>query len=147
MTGADFRRADFMRMVIGGAGQGKMEYAIRTFHLEESDFIDGGTCRKEELFQAAAVNHFHLLVRRLMQDGSLAYGGEGSGLRMADFAQEIFRRNPSIIIVSDEIGCGIIPLDPQERDWREADGRICTALAELSERVDRVICGIGMRLK
>ena len=32
-------------------------------------------------------------------------------------------------ITCDEIGCGIIPLDPLERQWREEVGRLCCAVA------------------
>ena len=37
--------------------------------------------------------------------------------------------------------------DAFEREYREAVGRICTAFADRADRVDRVVCGIGMRIK
>lgn len=51
------------------------------------------------------------------------------------------------MILCDEIGCGVVPLDPTEREWREVTGRICCKLAEKAERVDRIFCGLNMRLK
>ena len=51
------------------------------------------------------------------------------------------------ILVTDEIGYGIVPIDPFEREYREETGRICCLLAEKSEEVWRVCCGIGTRLK
>ena len=49
--------------------------------------------------------------------------------------------------MTDEIGYGIVPMDLFQREYREKTGRICTELAERSEEVYRIICGIGMRIK
>jgi adenosyl cobinamide kinase/adenosyl cobinamide phosphate guanylyltransferase len=51
------------------------------------------------------------------------------------------------IIISDEVGSGIVPNDPFEREYRERVGRILIKLAARAERVERVICGIGQRIK
>ena len=51
------------------------------------------------------------------------------------------------VIICDEIGCGIVPMEAFERDYRETDGRICQRIAAYSEEVHRVICGLGMRIK
>ena len=51
------------------------------------------------------------------------------------------------VVVCREVGCGVIPMDAQERNWREAVGRLCCALAAQAEAVYRVTCGLGMRLK
>ena len=59
----------------------------------------------------------------------------------------ILEKNREIIIVCDEIGCGLVPVDAFEREYREAVGRILSALAGEAERVDRVVCGIGTRIK
>lgn len=51
------------------------------------------------------------------------------------------------VVICDEIGCGVIPLDRHDRDRRDAVGRLCCALAQKAEAVYRVSCGLGMRLK
>ena len=55
--------------------------------------------------------------------------------------------NPDAFVTADEIGCGIVPMEAFERDYRETDGRICQRIAAYSEEVHRVICGLGMRIK
>ena len=50
-------------------------------------------------------------------------------------------------VICDEIGCGLVPMDAFERKYRADTGRIMTALAESAEGVDRVVCGIGARLR
>lgn len=52
-----------------------------------------------------------------------------------------------MVVVTNELGCGIVPMDPADREYRETVGRICTCLAARSEEVVRVICGVGMVLK
>ncbi len=47
----------------------------------------------------------------------------------------------------DEIGCGLVPVDAFEREYREAVGRIMTGLTKKAVRADRVICGIGYVIK
>ena len=41
----------------------------------------------------------------------------------------------------------MVPLDPFERRWREETGRALCRLAAASERVERIVCEIGVRLK
>jgi adenosyl cobinamide kinase/adenosyl cobinamide phosphate guanylyltransferase len=40
-----------------------------------------------------------------------------------------------------------VPVDRNDRAWREAAGRALCVLAQKSESVTRVICGIGVRIK
>ena len=46
-----------------------------------------------------------------------------------------------------EIGGGIVPLDPDERERRERAGRLACLLAERAETVVRVFCGIPKVIK
>lgn len=46
-----------------------------------------------------------------------------------------------------EVGSGIVPIDAQERAWREKVGRTCTLLAESADAVVRMVCGIPVKLK
>lgn len=55
--------------------------------------------------------------------------------------------NENCIIICDEIGNGIVPIEPFEREYRERVGRILVQLAKRAEGVERVICGIGQRIK
>lgn len=79
-----------------------------------------------------------LLVRRWMEDGRETE--ELTGLLMN-------RRKGLVVLISDEIGYGLVPVDAFERKYREAHGRLMTDLAAQAQRVDRVVCGIGTRLR
>ena len=51
------------------------------------------------------------------------------------------------VVIADEIGCGLVPIDPFERAWREETGRILCALAREAEAVVRVHCGFPQAIK
>ena len=59
----------------------------------------------------------------------------------------LLKRYTDIIFVCDEIGNGIVPMDVFERQYRERTGRILIELAKQAESVERVICGIGQKIK
>ena len=42
-----------------------------------------------------------------------------------------------MILVTDEIGYGIVPMDPFLREVRETTGRICTELAKDAKECDK----------
>ena len=52
-----------------------------------------------------------------------------------------------VIIISDEVGNGIVPADPFEREYRDTTGRILIEVAKRADTVVRVICGIGQIIK
>ena len=69
------------------------------------------------------------------------------GIPVRQLAGALADENPDIVIVSDEIGYGIVPVDAFDREYRETVGRICTELAVYSDKVYRVVCGIGVPVK
>lgn len=83
--------------------------------------------------QTDYVEELHALVRR-----TLTQGGD---------AQALLPALRGKVVICDEVGCGIVPLDPQERAWREAVGRLCCALAEEADLVVRVWAGLPQVLK
>ena len=107
-----------MILVTGGAYQGKEAYA------------------KKHYPGASIHNHYHLTVRE-----QLAQGMEPS----AEAAKLLNQRN--LVVICDEVGCGIVPVSAEERRFREACGRVQCLLAESAEEVVRVTCGLGMVLK
>lgn len=123
-----------MILIVGGAGQGKMQFAQERFCLKREDFANGADCSISDVLQARAIDQFHLLVRRLGEDA-------------LPFTEQICRERSDIIILLDEIGCGIIPLEKNDRIWRETVGRCGCMLAAEAETVIRVVCGIPTVIK
>ena len=113
-----------MILIVGGAGQGKLAFAMERFGFSEADAMPGGP----------VWNAFHLAVRDcLREDGYIAALTEKAA--------------QSEIVLCDEIGCGVVPIDREERRWREETGRACQKLAREARAVYRVVCGIPVCLK
>ena len=51
------------------------------------------------------------------------------------------------VVICQEVGAGLVPVDAGERARREAVGRLCIALSREADRVVRVVCGVGMVIK
>lgn len=124
-----------MEMVIGGAFQGKASYAEKMY--PEISWVNGKEISREELFSAGGVIGFHEFIKKEME----------AGISVTDLAEELIRKNPEVILVSDEVGYGVVPVDSFQRAYREAVGRVCTQLASGSRKVTRVVCGIGTVIK
>ena len=50
-------------------------------------------------------------------------------------------------VTCDEVGCGVVPLDPADEAYREAVGRLCCALAARAAAVVRVTAGLPQFIK
>jgi len=125
-----------MKLIIGGAFQGKIAYAQKYLGLNEG-VIDGDTCKYEELFTCRGINHFHQYIRRMLIDGE----------DVNNLARLLIEKNPNCIVITNELGYGVVPADAFERLFREQSGRICTELARHATSVCRVVCGIGQVIK
>lgn len=50
-------------------------------------------------------------------------------------------------VTCDEVGCGVVPLDRADEDYREAVGRLCCDLADEADVVVRVMAGVPQWIK
>lgn len=127
-----------MKLVLGGYAQGKLEYVLEKYHLPECAVWDGIWPDEAPLPGGTVViNHFHLWVRSRILEGGCP----------EEEVKILLKNAADCIIICDEIGNGIVPLEPLERDYRERVGRILIWLAREAEEVERVLCGIGQRIK
>ena len=124
-----------MRIITGGAFQGKRAFAEKLYPGVE--WTDGGRCALDEIRTCRAVYGFHEFVKRWIKQGK----------SWEELESLMLEENRDLILICDEIGCGLVPVDAFEREYRESTGRVMNALAEQAERVDRVVCGIGRRIK
>lgn len=110
-----------MILIVGGAYQGKEAWAKAQF----------GTDYKR-------INAYHQLVKEQLQAGKDP---------MEEAKRLLEEETQQLVIISDETGCGLVPMDAFERAWREASGRVNCYFAQQAQQVYRVICGIGERIK
>lgn len=106
-----------MILVLGGAFQGKKDFARDHFGDKAKYITD-----IEERFKTDKAS-------------------------LIDEINDKLLKNEQLIIIGNEIGSGIVPIDKEERSYREEYGRYLCELAKNSSEVWRVFCGIGMRIK
>ena len=125
-----------MELIIGGAYQGKENYVKSAFSLSKEDIYVCDT-ENEPDFSKKCLSHIE----------KWSYQCVKNGVEPSDaFFEHVLFPN-DLIVISDDVSCGVVPIDPIEREWREANGRLLLRLAEKSEHVIRVFCGIPVRLK
>ncbi|MFQ9918357.1 MAG: bifunctional adenosylcobinamide kinase/adenosylcobinamide-phosphate guanylyltransferase [Flavonifractor plautii] len=113
-----------MILIIGGAGQGKLDY------VPGKDRV-----RPAPRWPAPRGGPGHEPVFAGLEDWP----------ELDEAA--LLEANPDVILICDEVGCGVVPVEPAQRARREAVGRLCCRLAERAERVERIFCGLPMVLK
>jgi len=120
-----------MKLYIGGLGHGQETLA------EKENGIKPEIVNADEAYSARAIFNFEDVIKEVVRKGK-------TGI---EFAEELCKENPDAIVVCNEIGYGIHPIDREERLWREQTGRALCVIAEHAESVTRVSCGIGQRIK
>lgn len=134
-----------MKLVIGGYAQGKLGYVMQHFSIDKENVVDMADEKKlldrdiEKKDDEAPIvlYHFHIWVKNELAEGN----------HPEVKLEELIRQFPDCIIVSDEIGNGIVPMDAFDREYRDRLGRILINLAKEADEVVRVICGIGQKIK
>lgn len=107
-----------MILVIGGFAAGKKDYVMRELGFVAQDFSKDPT-------DGAAVLY------------------ELQSLGLAPDAETLALLCRKQVIICDEVGCGLVPMDAAQRQVREDTGRLCIALAAHAQTVVRVVCGVA----
>lgn len=126
-----------MIMIIGGEFQGKTDYAKSVFGFRDEEILDGEKCDIDAVFSAKCINKFHKLVERILEKND----------DPARFCERLCKENKSAVIIMNEVGCGIIPLEKSDRILRENVGKSGCIIAKNSEKVIRIFCGIPEKIK
>ena len=129
-----------MRLIIGGAYQGKRRYVADKYGIDIAEMKDCMNANTTELVNSKCIYNFHLFIK-----SKLEVGQEFS--EIVKFTKLLLENERNIIIIMDEVGSGIISMEKREREWREAVGRIGCILAENAESVERIACGCAVKIK
>ena len=126
-----------MILITGGAYQGKLEYALTEYKLTLDDVFNCTNTDNEQVFNKRIIYGAEKWILSLIQKGQ----------DPLEILEEMIPKWKDKIIICNDISCGVVPIDPLMRKWREAVGRCMTLCAKHSETVVRVFCGIGTKIK
>ena len=118
-----------MILIIGGAYQGKLDFARENLGITE--IFD---C------QGADIDFSKKCVYNLQKFTACHPDPVGYFESNREAWQD------SILILED-ISCGVVPMGAENRLWRQRNGRLAQYLSAEAERVSRIFCGLELRLK
>lgn len=130
-----------MKLIIGGVYQGKLAYAVENYLIEKKDFVNGEELDSIDWEKSKdcpkGIYNLHSYIKKALQHKE----------NPMEEIKSLLCYNHEIVLITNEIGYGIVPMEATEREYREITGRICCYLAKEAEEVVRVTCGIGRKIK
>jgi adenosyl cobinamide kinase/adenosyl cobinamide phosphate guanylyltransferase len=112
-------------LVIGGLASGKREYVKKEYGCSDADMADG------ELDGRPVVYNLQNIIFSTSDS-------------VEDLLPALLQKK---VVICNEVGSGVVPVDKAERAAREATGRLCVELAGYAEKVVRLCCGIPTVIK
>lgn len=103
-------------------------------------FIVGGSYQGKYEFAKTLglpiINNIQNIIKNLMETET-------------DVTTEIMKliEKESCVAVCNEIGCGIVPANKLDRDYREMVGRVACVIAKKADAVYKVEAGIAQKIK
>ena len=125
-----------MKLIIGGAYQGKLDYAKK--HGDSNLTVYQGTESETEIdFSKDMINSLHRTISAQLRNG----------MDPLVYIEKHMEALASKTVICDDISCGVVPVDKEMRLWRETTGRVLVLLSDHADEVIRVFCGLPTKLK
>ena len=122
-----------MIFVFGGAYQGKRDFVKENFSVQDGD--------------ESILDNINEWIRNLVEDNRDSDAGLDALLLDISEREKELPQGREVIIIMNDVSQGLVPMDPVERAYREANGRAMIKLAKEASAVYRVFCGIGTKIK
>lgn len=123
-----------MILVFGGAYQGKADYVRNDLGIKNISSCSDGA---EPDFTAEAVYGIDGFVLQCVIDG----------VEAADYFRSRRELWQDKVLIMTDVSQGLVPVDAEQRAFREMNGRLMLYLAAEAGQVHRVFCGLGKRVK
>ncbi len=124
-----------MKLIIGGAYQGKLAFVKETYQIKEEDVF---TCTDTEIdFSKPCVTAIEEFTYACIQEK----------INAVDYFKAHKEQWKNSVLICQDFFCGVVPLGAQQRAWRQNTGLLCQYLAKEAESVSRIFCGLEQKLK
>lgn len=128
-----------MILVVGGSYQEKLKFVIDKFSINENEIVD---CNNVDLLNLKDLRNYkvidnfeNFIYEELKNDRNPE----------KDFSE--LSLNDDMIIICDDLACGVVPIDKFYRDMRETTGRLLCSISKNSNEVYNVLYGVGKKVK
>lgn len=133
-----------MILIIGGAYQGKLDYAKKEYNLKESDVF---VCSAGKSAESGGYSVIDFSKKCVSSIEEFTFACISAGVEPLDYFVEHEEVWQDSILICEDIFCGVVPLGADLREWRQATGRLCKYLSQQAESVSRIFCGLEQKLK
>lgn len=124
-----------MQLIIGGAYQGKLDFAKESFGLKEEDVF---TCNGLEIdFTKSCIDKLEEFTFACIQNQ----------IDPIYYFQKNEEKWQNSTLICQDMSCGVVPLGADMRQWRQTTGLLCQYLSRRAQSVHRIFCGLEQRLK
>ena len=120
-----------MILIIGGAYQGKLDFAKEAFEITDEDMF---ICSTGEI---------DFSKRCIYKIEEFTYGHPDP----IGYFQDCREKWQDSILILQDIFCGVVPMGAENRAWRQRTGKLAQYLSKEATQVSRVFCGLEQRLK
>lgn len=124
-----------MELILGGAYQGKLTWAVSHYQLAQNELAD--LAQGIPADPARCCYHLEALTWETAKAGGSA----------EDLYAQLRPLFSNAVVISREIGAGVVPMDATQRLWRELHGAVLQQLAKQAGHVVRIFCGLPEVLK
>lgn len=174
-----------MKLVFGGAYQGKLEYAKEKYEITDNQVLDLRELSIDESAEADAEKACRAIGEEAVEDtenvekkvlkgnteaedafakvlsealndpekralyklDELVYEMVKKGAEARNVFKAVRPQLEDRILICDDVSQGLVPMDPVDREFREALGRALLYLGQEADEVVRIFCGLGHRIK
>jgi adenosylcobinamide kinase/adenosylcobinamide-phosphate guanylyltransferase len=78
---------------------------------------------------------------------NLLHAGRDWSIEASGLADALVRQQSPVVLVSNEVGLGIVPENALARQFRDAAGLLNQMIARVADEVEFVVAGLPMRVK
>jgi len=126
-----------MILIFAGVYQGKLAYALERFKPAESELYKCNSDDIELPKNKKILYEIDQWILALVK----------KDLDVEEAVRRVIDSNPDAVVICNDISCGLVPVDPVLRKWREAVGKSLTLLSHNADEVIRLFCSIPTRIK
>ena len=126
-----------MDLIIGGAFQGKLDYARSKYGYQDGDIY---ICRED----TPEIDFMKPCIAYL-EEFTLAC--VRCGIDPVQYLKDHWEDGRQSTFLCMDISSGVVPIEKEMRLWRNENGKVCQYLSKEASSVVRIFCGLEQKLK